>query len=178
MPCQVLCDGFIRPYVPACSQVTINCSREASCDVIFSRRGGFETAIDCKNTTHSCSVICDSLSYVSFFECNNSTSCNCGASCDVSHCFPGFKYAMMLSKFSPFERLTRSWFLLQLHRRCMFSKSELQVHRWLERWFDDSVRGGQRNVQLPLFESQLRNQRCRTRIRSKMRGSEQYLRIR
>eukprot|EP01122_Echinamoeba_exundans_P003483 TRINITY_DN13578_c0_g1_i1.p1 TRINITY_DN13578_c0_g1~~TRINITY_DN13578_c0_g1_i1.p1 ORF type:complete len:413 (+),score=-9.68 TRINITY_DN13578_c0_g1_i1:368-1606(+) len=90
MPCQVLCDGFVGRYRPACGYAIINCSTNASCDIIFSRGGGLRTAIDCKNTTHSCSIICDPSSSASYFKCNNETSCNCGSNCGVVDCRLGY----------------------------------------------------------------------------------------
>lgn len=93
MPCRVVCEG-LNYYGGgfSCSEINVQCSKYASCDIFMLGGGGMGNfGVDCANTTHSCSVFCDAKSIIFDRRCSNTTSCNCASNCVQvnSYCTPG-----------------------------------------------------------------------------------------
>lgn len=86
MPSRVICDGVIWSNSRyTCNDVDIICSEAASCDILVTGNAGLGAlGVDCRNTTHSCTVSCDAASQLQDWRCNSTSSCNCQSSCDVN----------------------------------------------------------------------------------------------
>lgn len=90
MPSRVFCDGLVFAETNfVCAEVDIVCSKFASCDIIITSDSGIGgLGVDCRNTSHSCSVFCDPYSLIYDYKCDANKSCNCNTNCATNGFIP------------------------------------------------------------------------------------------